>query len=248
MSRIVLVVILGLIIQGCASKSYITKLDHPVVRAATYSDYFSSIDSNNGDKLSASAGDELFVMNRYLSSSYELVLYIPPTGIKFPRRATWSGSHNFNDGKSGDLIVYTTSEYYDGNIGVILDKDEQLATDRPLVQINGLKKGRRWKLNGSGKFFTIPKKNIDSWALRYGGNINNQYVFEIINKHESKSTEVLQAIYINEDRLRKGFVIRDVLIQGVDIDDYGILQYEILDVIGVTPNQRERTRKSSLTY
>lgn len=176
-------------------------------------------------------GDELFVMNRFITANNDVVTIIPPTGRKFPYSSTWSGTYKFNDGKSGDLIVYTTPTYYNGTIGVILDKNEKLATDLPLVQVEGIKSGRRWRLGSNSDFFAIPKTNIDSWALRYGGNNHNQYIFEIVNKYESKSTDVLQTIYVNEDKFRKGFIIRNVFIQGLSTNEYGVIQYNIADVM-----------------
>lgn len=175
MLRLVSILIISVIIQGCTHPSYTTSLDRPFERTAIHSDYFTSIDSDSGTKLSASVGDELFVMNRFITASNDVVTIIPPTTIPFPYSVIWSGTHKFNDGTSDDLIVYTTPTYYNGTIGVILDENEQLATDFPLVQVEGSKAGRRWKLGVDKNFFSTPQKNIDSWALRYGGNNNNRY-------------------------------------------------------------------------
>lgn len=233
MIRIFLVAIFSLIVQGCTYATYTTKLSPPIERTPnTQDDYFSSIDGNIGDTLSASVGDELFVMNRFITpDSREIINFIAPTGEFFPQYATWTGTHVYNDGTSANLIVYTTPEYYNGIIGVILDENENVATNFPLVQVSGKKPGRRWRLDGSGKFFTIPSKNIDSWALRYGGNNNNQYIFEIVTKHESQTSEVLQTIYIGEKEFRKGFIIRDVFIQGINVGEYGVIEYKIEDVL-----------------
>ncbi|SQH74433.1 conserved protein of unknown function [Shewanella benthica] len=231
MFRIFFILLIFSMIQGCAFKSYTTKLDTPIERELVKNDYFSSIDSKSHKRLSASTGDELFVMNRFLPSAKEVVSINPPTGNKFPFSSIWSGTYQYNDGNSGDLIVYTTPDYYKGTIGVLLDDNEEIATTHPLVQVEGLKTGRRWKLNASGKFFTIPSTNFDSWALRYGGHNDNKYIFEIVNKHESKNTDVLQTIYVSEEQFRKGFIIRNVLILGLNIDEYGVIKYKISDVL-----------------
>ncbi len=231
MFRIFSILLVGIMLQGCASKSYTTKLETPIERELIKNDYFSSIDSKSNKHLSASIGDELFVMNRFLPSTKEVVSIIPPTGNKFPYSSVWSGTYQYNDGNSGDLIVYTTPDYYKGTIGILLDENEEMATTHPLVQVEGFKKGRRWKLNANGKFFTIPSINIDSWALRYGGHNDNKYIFEIVNKHESKNTDVLQTIYVSEEKFRKGFIIRNVLILGLNTDEYGVIQYQISDVL-----------------
>ena len=231
MSRIFSILIISIFIQGCSYTSHTTKLETPIERTIIKSDYFSSIDSKNQENLSASIGDELFIMNRFIASSKEVITIIPPTGNKFPYSSTWSGTYKYNDGISGDLIVYTTPTYYNGTIGVILDTNEKLATDYPLVQVDGLKIGRRWKLNASGTFFTIPSTNIDSWALRYGGHKDHKYIFEIVNKHDAKNTDVLQTIYVDEESFLKGFIIRNVLIQGANTDKYGVIKYNISDVL-----------------
>ncbi len=232
MFRILSILVVLFIIQGCASKSYTTKLDTPIERKLVKIDYFSSIDSKSNQRLSASTGEELFVMNRYLPSAKEVVTIIPPTGNKFPLSAVWKGTHQFNDGSSGNLIVYTTPDYYKGNIGVILDDNDDIATNQPLVQVEGFKVGRRWKLDTNGKFFIVPSKNIDSWALRYGGNNDNKYIFEIVNKHESKNTEVLQTINVSEDKYLKGIIIRNVKVLGLSTDEYGVIEYQVTDVLG----------------
>ncbi|WP_394390303.1 hypothetical protein [Shewanella woodyi] len=221
-----------IMVQGCTYKSYTSKLETPIERELVKNDYFSSIDSKSNKTLSASTGDELFVMNRFLPSSKEVVIISSPTANKFPRNSKWSGTYQYNDGRSGDLIVYTTPEYYNGTLGVILDDNEELATTHPLVQVEGVKTGRRWKLNASGKFFTIPSKNFDSWALRYGGHYDNKYIFEIVNKHESKNTDVLQTINVSEKTFLKGIIIRNVRVLGLSTDEYGVIEYQVSDVLG----------------
>lgn len=231
MFRILSILCVGIIIQGCVSNTHTTKLSTPIERTTIKRDYFSSIDEKNEDLLSASIGDNLFIMNRFLSSSKEVVKIIPPTGDKFPHRSIWKGTYKYNDGTSGDLTVYTTPDYYKGIIGVILDENDYPATDHPLVQVEGIKTGRRWKLNAEEKFFTIPSKNIDRWALRYGGYNDNKYIFEIVNKYEAKNTEVLQTIYVDEEKFHQGFIIRNVLIQGLNADERGVIKYKISDVL-----------------
>jgi len=230
MFRIFILLILSIFIQGCVYSSYTSKLEQPIERVVMKKDYLSSINSEKNGLRSASIGDELFVMNRYVFAENEYISAIPPIR-KFPQNVKWHGTHKYNDGKSGDLIVYTTPEYYGGDIGVILDKNEHLATKKPLVQLNGGKSGRRWALNSTGEFFTIPEKNIDSWALRYGGKNNEEYVFEIVNKLESKTSDVLQTILVTEEKFISGFVIRNVLIIGVNVKKYGVIEYKIEDML-----------------
>ncbi|RTR40189.1 hypothetical protein EKG38_05570 [Shewanella canadensis] len=220
-----------LILQGCTYNSYTTKLEEPIKRDVVSEQYLSSIDLNDKKYLSATIGDELFIMNRYITGKNEIITVNAPTGKKFPQNSTWTGTYKYNDGKSGDLIVYTTPEYYKGTIGVVLDENENLITDKPLVQLEGTKKGRRWALNKTGKFFIITNDNIDNWALRYGGRNEGKYVFEIINKLESNTIDVLQTIYVTEKNFFNGFIIRNVLIKGISSNEYGVIQFEVTDTL-----------------
>lgn len=226
--KIICIFILATIIQGCTYPIYTTKLTQPIEREVVNARYITSIDSNNDEYLTASIGEELFVLNRYTTKD-DTVTIIAPTGERFPLRSVWMGTHIYNDGMSGDLIVYTTPDYYKGDIGVILNSNEELATEQPLVQLAGVKSGRRWKIQQNGKFFTIPIANIDSWALRYGGKNDGKYIFEVVNKHESKTTEILQTIHTTERDFVAGIIIRGVLINGVKANKYGVIQYRITD-------------------
>ena len=88
---------------------------------------------------------------------------------------------------------------------MILDENENLATNEPLVQLLGVKSGRRWAVNHKGSFFKESVTDTDRWALRYGGKKEGNYVFEIINRHEPKTTDVLQTVHVTEKDFLKGF-------------------------------------------
>lgn len=195
--------------------------------------YISSIESKTNKSLEASIGDELFIMNRYITGKDEVVVKVPQTKRSFPIRSTWTGTHTYNDGISGDLIVYTTPDYYHEELGVILDSNEKLTTSHPIVQLKGVNKGRRWKIinNHDNVFFKVPLENIDSWALRYGGKNDGKHIFEIVKKYESSTREVLQTIYINDKDFFNGFVIRKVLITGIRSTKHGVIEYKISDTV-----------------
>lgn len=220
-------------IQGCSYSIHTKKLTPPLERDMANIGYFSSIESDANKPLEASIGDELFIMNRYITGKDEIVVKTPQTKKKFPAKSTWTGTHTYNDGISGNLIVYTTPDYYHGEVGVILDSNEKLATSHPVVQLKGLNKGRRWKVihNYDNAFFKVPLDNIDSWALRYGGKNDGKHIFEIVKKYESSTREVLQTIYINEKDFLNGFVIRKVLITGLKSTRYGLIEYKISDTM-----------------
>ena len=67
--RIITITLISFTMLGCANKSYTTKLSPPQERENQQKDFFSSID--NQDNLSASIGDELFVINRFVGSRKE---------------------------------------------------------------------------------------------------------------------------------------------------------------------------------
>ncbi|MGF1764035.1 hypothetical protein [Aliivibrio kagoshimensis] len=153
-----------MLIQGCVYNSYTTKLNEPVQRE-NISSYILLKNTNPNDEiLSATIGEELFVINRKTIGKSNAVIVKAPTGRDFPQDQVWSGTYKYNDGESGDLYVYTTPTYYKGTIGVILDDNQQLTTKKPLVQLEGSKVGRRWSLRSATDFFAI---YADNWALRY---------------------------------------------------------------------------------
>ncbi|HCH00816.1 MAG TPA: hypothetical protein DEV85_02860 [Vibrio sp.] len=98
------------------------------------------------------------------------------------------------------------------------------------MQLSGAKEGRRWAING--QYFFTPIN--DSWALRYGGLYDGKLTLEIVNKVESSTSEVLQTINVREADFYKGLVIRNILVKGVSIDEYGIIKFKVLDMLEQT--------------
>ncbi|MEN0038575.1 MAG: hypothetical protein AAGC78_15975 [Cellvibrio sp.] len=232
------------ILQGCAYSVYTKKLENPVERkerpeAKSEEKYLSIIDCTTGAKCTASIGDTIFVVNRYIYKNevggQEKIVPRSPTSQQFPENSLWMGTHLYNDGKSGDLIVFTTPDYHHGGIGIILDSNEKMATTEALVQVDGRKIGRRWNINQRGDFFATPSNsnstNIDSWALRYGGTDNKNLIFEIIKSNESKVTEILQRINITENDFSQGITIRDVKIKGRQTKEIGVIEYTVTDTL-----------------
>ena len=69
------------------------------------------------------------------------------------------GTHLFNDGTSGDLIVYTNPSYYKGQIGVILDEEGRVATEAPLYTCIGALHGFiAWRLARAG--YLMPPETV----------------------------------------------------------------------------------------
>jgi hypothetical protein len=215
-----------LLVTGCYT-SYTRRLDTPILRPTPQQ----RIVSFKAGEQSASIGDELFRVTRHLVGEYEVVRFKAPTPEPFPLNAMWTGTHVYNDQKSGDLIVFTTPAYYDGQIGVILDERGMAATQEPLVQLDGAKKGKTWRLNGKGKFFDESSRFTERWMLRYGGKIGDQYIFEIVKDPESSTSAILQSIKISEPSFFEGFTVRDVFIKGLSGDTKGVIRYSVVDTL-----------------
>ncbi|PTO84333.1 hypothetical protein CWN98_17225 [Vibrio splendidus] len=237
--NIVIVAIISLMISGCVYSNYATKLENPISKPSfeqNLSEKFQSILSVDENVQTTSIGDDLFVVQRYIAvtEAYERIPYLAPTRNRFPKDASWTATYLYNDGTSGDLLVYTSPEYYQGQIGVILDTDYVVSTEEPLVQVKGAKQGRRWKLQGNGKFFksgkNYSKRNVEkTWGLRFGGVNNGMYIFEIINRTDSTVVEVLQTIKVTEQDFLAGFVVRDIFVKGIQEYQSGIIQFKASD-------------------
>ena len=61
---------------------------------------------------------------------------------------------------------------------------------------------------------------------------NGEFVFEIVNKLESSTTEVLQKVQVTDKSFYNGFNIRNVLIKGISADQYGVIKYKLIDTLG----------------
>jgi hypothetical protein len=219
-----------LLVTGCYA-SYTKKLDVPIARNVPKPRTVSLLDVLYSGDQSVSIGALLFRLARYRVGEYEAIRLKPPIElVPFPENASWFGTHIYNDQNSGDLIVFTTQAYYNGQIGVILDKQGKVTTREPLVQLDGAKKGRTWRLNGDGQFFEESRVLVGNrWAIRYGGKVGDQYIFEIVNVPESSTSEILQSIKISESSFFEGFTVREVFIKGLSGDKQGVIKYSVED-------------------
>lgn len=226
--------------SGCAYSVHTTKLEVPVPKAEFVStldnEFHSEMSIDNGEQ-TASIGEDLFVINRYFENteSYEIITHSAPTSFKFPQNAKWSATHKYNDGSSGDLLVYTSPSYYQGQIGVVLDDDLVVSTEEPLVQVSGAKKGRRWKLQGKSRFFKSREKVTKDvtekvWGLRFGGMSADLYVFEIVNRSDSTVIDILQTVKVSKKDFLNGFVLRDVFIRGTKGYKSGVIHFKAKDL------------------
>ncbi|MFA4829370.1 MAG: hypothetical protein WC855_13400 [Thermodesulfovibrionales bacterium] len=227
--KIRLSLLLLLFLSSCTYSVYTTKIHTPIDRVPLKISYKSSFDVLPEGEQQASIGDELFRISRYEIGREEYVTVPSPLPSSFPINATWRGTYLYSDGTNNNLVVYTTPQFYNSQIGVILDAKEQLATTKPLVQLGGIKEGRRWKVKDSGNFFASSIKLIERWGIRYGGRSSSSYIFELFNKNDANVVEILQSIKISEQDFLDGFTVRGVFIKGLEKDNLGIIKYKVQD-------------------
>lgn len=225
LSRCFSLLFLLVMLSGCFSTSGLSRLEIPIERRINVAASFSVLPQGT---CTASIGDVLFELRRYTTGAVERTARTTPPK-PFPIDARWTGTHSFAAEDGANYTVFTTPEYYGASVGVILDKEDKLATPRPLIYVSGLKKGHRIKLSAEGPFFFVPAELIESWGLRYGGRRGTDYAFEIIDKPNPTVTEIVQSIQVSEADFVAGFVVRDVRIRGTPDAENGVIRYTLGD-------------------
>lgn len=224
--RIVLVAIAAICGTGCSYVSYTTRLASPVERTVQTPHAWSQIPDGG----TATIGDRLFWVGRYLSGAREIVaIGAPPQLLPFPPGCTWAKTHTYDNEDGHGLSVYTCPQYYKGSIGVILDDEDKLATRRPIVQVRGSKSGRRWALNASGKFFVVPDTLLEQWGVRYGGRQGEAFVFDITGTPNPTITQVTQSLQVTPAEFFSGFTVKGVFIKGIEDMGSGRIKYSLRD-------------------
>lgn len=130
----------------------------------------------------------------------------------FPGVDGWINTWTYTGADAPQAHVYTNSAFYNGDVGVIVDGRGQVATKHPLVQVDGLKKGRRWAVSG-GPSFIVQAESITSWALRYGGEREDGHRFVIVDFVDDKEKDVVQDFRIPIEDGRQGFSVRGVTVR-----------------------------------
>lgn len=203
-------------------------LDTPLARSLHEPRRFSELPKG---ELSATIGDELFVIRRFKSGAKEVVSVTAPAGLQpLPLGGTWRKTHNFTDDDGVDFSVWTSSAWYGGDLGAILDSDGRLATSKPFVQVGGAKRGRRWESSHRGQeFFSIPVEVIETWGLRFGGRRGKEFAFDIFERANPTVTTVAQSILVEESDFLTGFIVRGVRVRGVGVEGSGEIRFELYD-------------------
>lgn len=224
-------------IHGCAYSKYTTPLETVIKRAAHEIKYKSNIDFDEiiGER-SSSIGDRMFLITRYTETSREVIIPTAPKGLQpLPNtESTWLGTYSYNGPDGQNLVVYTSPSYYNGQIGVILDDKDLMATINPFVCVRGTKTGRRYltppAYTGS-PFFGQEKKITEVWGLRYGGRRGKSFQFEVIDRENPKEIEIVQDILVSENEFFNGFVVKGVLVKGLSVGEYGTINFILEDTI-----------------
>lgn len=135
------------------------------------------------------------------------------------------------------LTIFTTPDYYRGAIGVILDEQGHVATQEPLIQVTGGKAGRRWAMDYRGPFFVstdgASAQPVASWSLFYSGQRQGSYVLTVasqsMNAQGNAQAQPKQTLYIAEQDLRQGTMVKGLFIQALAINEQGMLKLKIED-------------------
>lgn len=247
MLKITVLSIFSALILGCSQRIeqpsnieiHTSKLSTPIKKSQFEPEkeviVHSNLSETNSERV-ASIGDVLFAVTRTEEhiETYELIAYKAPSVGEFPQSADWVATHLYSDGSNENILVYTSGNFQQGRIGVLLDNRYNLVTDKPLVQVEGPNIGHRWHLYGDGPFFRTAEKRTMTrverpWGLRFGGVNKGVYKFEIVDKSDSRTNEVLQTIEVPEREFLNGIVIKGVLLKGVQKSRSGVIKYTALD-------------------
>lgn len=239
--KIAIFMILPLLLSGCIYNNLSEKAKDNI----TYRHFTTTQSNSIAEALAAvsspsSIGDVMFYVTKVETTDTKSESYAYVSTIKnnpfFPEKARWSSSYIYKDEiNNKNYRIYTTPRYFDGAIGVILDENFKPATEKPLIQVQGGKKGRSWELepiaDTNQPFFRVVEKQSTRivppvWGLRYGGFFSGKYTFEIVNKSESSSIEVLQSIEMPAKNFMAGFTIRGVRVKGVTPDSQGVITFD----------------------
>lgn len=142
----------------------------------------------------------------------------PKTSDDFPSADGWTRSWTYNGDDAPGAWIITHPAYYNGTIGVIIDRDGNAMTSRPVIQVvGGAKRGRRWPITG-GPAFVRTVLRAESWALRYGGERSGAHRFTVVEFIDDHERDVIQDFRIPFDEAAKGFSVKGVVIK---VQSYG---------------------------
>ena len=229
--RLFVALLVSLLASACTTYPvYTSKLEQDVPLPPLKFERIPEFDKPFGAPYSASLGDEVFRLKRHVYGDKYVVTLKSPVGTSFPYQAEWKATYTFYSPQEGQYLVYTTPSFYAGTIGVIVDRDLKLATNKPVVQLTGRRAGRRWAMTTEGIFFGREQAVDKAWGLRYGGKRGNDFQFEVIDQFDPKEIEVVQELMITPESFYKGFVVRGVFVKGLSENEYGVIRFQYDDL------------------
>lgn len=227
--KITVLTVLSIILAGCHSynKAGLTKLSSPIPHQPLGEESGYELSPQAGGIYSASLGDTLFAVHFYRIME-EAITISPPVDLKpFPQPSSWSITHSLNE-----YFVYTSPEYYSGEVGIVAFRDGKLPMKPELIQVVGVKTGRRWPTDKPTSDLLFARRRVGgpSWAVRYGGHKSGVTEVQIYDKKDASVSEVVQNLLILDQDLQQGVVIKGVMIKTDAPQERGIIKYTIEDV------------------
>jgi hypothetical protein len=138
---------------------------------------------------------------------------ITPVGLQaLPGVEGWVNSWTYIGADAPNTQVFTHEQFFHGALGVLVGSDGLVKTSRPIVQVAGSKKGRRWAASGGPEFVKMNRR-IETWALRYGGEREDGHRFLIVDFADDKEREVAQDFRVSNEDGRKGFSVKGVRVR-----------------------------------
>lgn len=124
-----------------------------------------------------------------------------------------------------DRNGYSNREFYGGQIGLVVDEDLNVLR---WIQIGGL---RRWRQGVVPKapLFLRNRTTISQWWLRYGGETDGNYRFEIVERPGDNQSEVIQPVLVSQAKFLEGFFVRGIGVQGLRPDHRGTIEYRTFE-------------------
>lgn len=183
-----------------------------------------------GETHTASIGDQILVYWETLLYPERAVAAVEswPWPLGHPPASGWRMTHRYT-GDDDDLfgpLIYTNPSWYGGQIGVVVDEFGRAAIETAFVQVGGPKEGRTWDAPLNAQIFSNPG---DQWAIRFAGQREGQYYFEVVTEAEQPKVRILQDFFISPDSLVAGFTVRGVEIRATPLDKQ-VIQYQIVRI------------------
>jgi len=214
--------------SGCVfRRGSIAELHPAVAHQSPAPELRSEITPNASGTHVASLGDTMFVIKRYRLSIEEFACTPPRELNAIPPASSWSATHSWDNN-----VVYTSPQYYDGDLGIVATRDGKFTEIPHILQVKGVKTGRRWdiKAQSGGEIFRRAPTDIDEWGVRYGGHRSNSTEFQIVNRANANVSQIVQNLLVSDEDLNQGVVIKGVLVKIIGQQERGTVTFTIEDL------------------